>query len=305
MPKEKNFNPVAAQRKADKAREIKKGKTQLNAQRNEKLARRNPERLQRQIDELKEAEASGTPLRPRDREVLAQLEKDVKAINKAREALGDNAPTFSSSRRFDDRNGDDRRQRFDREERGRGGGMLGKRRRDGTKAEQQSDSSETDEDVRGIPMPRDTPPPIPRTFRKHNRGHNDEANTHHGPHALPAKPSVSAPVAPVAQAVYSSAPRLRNLQKESTSRFVPAAVKKKLDQVRGEGNRLLEPEELDRLEKEGYADAKKAPDATLDEIQNSTTEQRGKEQSEDAREASLDPEDVLLAAETDYNSTLA
>ena len=76
MPKERSFNPAAAQRKADKQKEIAKNKKQLQSQRNEKLARRNPERLQRQIDELKELEQRAV-LRPKDQETLKQLERDV------------------------------------------------------------------------------------------------------------------------------------------------------------------------------------------------------------------------------------
>ena len=61
MPKERSFNPAQQQRKADKQKEIAKNKKQLQNQRNEKLARRNPERLQRQIDELRELEAHYDP----------------------------------------------------------------------------------------------------------------------------------------------------------------------------------------------------------------------------------------------------
>ena len=64
MPKERSLNPVAAQHKADKQKALAKNKKQVQSQRNEKLARRNPERLQRQIDELKELEARGA-LRPK------------------------------------------------------------------------------------------------------------------------------------------------------------------------------------------------------------------------------------------------
>src|ERR1700761_7044962 len=101
MPKERSFNPAQQQRKADKQKEIAKNKKQLQNQRNEKLARRNPERLQRQIDELKELEQRGA-LRPKDKETLQQLERDVKGIRRAREALGDAAPKFPSHERRDD-----------------------------------------------------------------------------------------------------------------------------------------------------------------------------------------------------------
>ena len=47
------LNPAAAALKAQKQAAAKKGKAQVLAQRNERLARRNPDRLQRQIDDLK------------------------------------------------------------------------------------------------------------------------------------------------------------------------------------------------------------------------------------------------------------
>ncbi|KAF2177202.1 hypothetical protein K469DRAFT_677638 [Zopfia rhizophila CBS 207.26] len=237
MGKEKNYNPVQAAKKAEKQKQLKKQKANLQAQRNEKLARRNPARLQRDIDELKAREQSGD-IRPHDRQRLAQLEKDVAAIRKARETLGDNAPQFGRERGNEggDRGGSGRG-------RGRGGGILGKRRRDGGwKGRDGEESSETDEDVKDIPMPRDTPPPIPRWHR----------NTHPGD-SIEAPPESKKPTI-----VYEAAPEVRDLRKEAT-KFMPAAVQQKMRLVRGEvEGRLLEPEELDKLEKEGYMAAEKA-----------------------------------------------
>lgn len=239
MPKEKGFNPVAQQRKADKKKEIAKSRKNVQEQRNEKLARRNPDRLQKQIDELKDLETRGV-LRPKDKETLAQLEKDVRGIKRAREALGDKAPQFPSHQRRE--RPDARQEQQERRQ------HLGKRRRDEENAH--DSGSETDPEVRGIPMPRDTPPPIPRaTFQDPQIGPDGQRM----PHALPSKPT--APAAPP-QLVYSSAPQLRDLKKEAT-KFVPAAVRAKQKQARGEG-RLLEAEELDKLEQSGYYAAKKA-----------------------------------------------
>ncbi|KAF2453433.1 WW domain binding protein 11-domain-containing protein [Lineolata rhizophorae] len=212
--RDRALNPAAAARKAEKAKALKKSKAQVTAQRNEKLARRNPERLQRQIDELKALEARGEVLRPRDKQTLQELEKDVRAIRRAREALGDNAPQFPQRR--ERREGDGQR----------GGGnegcVLGKRTRDGHRVQRRRSSSvsssDTDPDARGIPMPRDTPPPIPR--RRRNRDHG-QVPQHEGLHALPPKPD-SAPEAP--KTVYSAAPQIRDLRKEATSKFVPVAV---------------------------------------------------------------------------------
>ncbi|RMZ83602.1 hypothetical protein DV738_g967, partial [Chaetothyriales sp. CBS 135597] len=85
--KDRALNPAAAQRKADKARALKKSRAQVQAQRNEKLARRNPERIQRQIDELKQLEATGD-IKQRERDILAELERDLKAVYRAKEAVG-------------------------------------------------------------------------------------------------------------------------------------------------------------------------------------------------------------------------
>jgi hypothetical protein len=53
-----------------------------------------------------------------------------------------------------------------------------------------------------------------------------------------------------AKTVYESAPVVRDLRKEAVA-FVPAVVRKKLEKGKGAGG-LLEPEEADRLEREGY-----------------------------------------------------
>ncbi|WEW61421.1 hypothetical protein PRK78_006911 [Emydomyces testavorans] len=233
--KERSVNPAQAQRRLEKQRALKKGKAELQARRNEKLARRNPERLQRQIDELKAIEESGQPLKPRERQILEGLEKDVRAVRKAREALGDRAPQFGGGETG-------RRQGRDRDH---DRGVLGKRRREGWDQRKQHDeSSDTDESVRNIPMPRDTPPPIPRQYQR--RGATDvEGGGERNFHRLPEKPPVEA------KTVYEAAPAIRNLQQEAVSKFVPAAVRMKQATAKGHG-KLVEPEEMDRLEKEGY-----------------------------------------------------
>lgn len=241
--KDRALNPAAQQRKLEKNAAIKKSKAEQKVRLNERLAKRNPDRLQRQIDDLKALEASGQ-IKPREKEILAGLERDVRAIRKAREAAGVRAPKFES-----------RPLRQPGEERNRGGGVLGKRRRDDERKDnhkREDSASDTDESVRNIPMPRDTPPPVPREYRRphpnQSQNHPDSLQTDQAqsqPHALPVKAAQS-------QTAYSSAPRLRDLKKEAVSRFIPAAVRRKQDAVQGKGGQLLEPEEYDRLEKEGY-----------------------------------------------------
>ncbi|KAJ5180080.1 WW domain binding protein 11 [Penicillium capsulatum] len=232
--KERSMNPAAAQRKQDKQKSLKKGKAEALARRNEKLARRNPDRMQRQINDLKSLEESGQQLRPHDKEVLKALEQDLRAVLKAREALGDKAPKFSKVHHGDRREGGD--------------AVLGKRRRDGGFSRfAESGNSETDEDVRQIPMPRDTPPPIPRQqHRKRGGDGHVPQPEHRGPHALPSRP----PAAPV-KTVYEAKPEIRDLRQEAINKFIPAAVQRKQDSIKGQG-KLLEPEEMDKLEKAGY-----------------------------------------------------
>lgn len=240
--KERSINPAQQQHKLDKAKALKKGKAELQARRNEKLARRNPERLQRQIDDLKALEKSGQ-IKPREKQILQQLETDVRAILKARESLGDKAPQF--------------RGRADHTNRqGRENSFLGKRGRDGERKSEwdgkreASTGSETDEDVRRIPMPKDTPPPIPQQHRRRSQGTGPNSEALGGErrlHELPEKPNQP----PVAQTTYESAPQIRDLRKEAVGRFVPNVVRKKQEAVKGIG-RLVEPEDLDRLEREGY-----------------------------------------------------
>ncbi len=246
MPKD--INPVAAQRKADKQKEIAKSRKVQQGQRNEKLARRNPERLQRQVDELKELEARGA-LRPKDKETLGQLERDLRGVRKAREVLGvkDEGPRRDGrggpgaggerDRRSDVR-GDVRQEQRDRRQ------QLGKRRRDEEDA--MDSGGDTDPEVRSIPMPRDTPPYVPRQTPRQSG-----ADGPRQPHGLPAKPVFEAP-----QTVYSSAPQLRDLKKEAV-RFMPAVVSQQRNRLKGQAGRLLEPEEVEKLEKSGYVAAPK------------------------------------------------
>jgi hypothetical protein len=274
MPKERSINPAAAQRKADKKKEIAKSRRTQETQRNEKLARRNPERLQRQVDELKELEANGS-LRPKDKENLAQLEKDLKGVRRAREALG----VKDEPRRDRDgaRNG---RQDVRQEQRERRQ-HLGKRRRDD---EVDADGSDTDPEVRSIPMPRDTPPPIPRqVFRDPQVGPGGQRV----PHGLPSKPVSSAPPPKL---TYGAAPQVKDLKKEAV-RFMPSVVSQQRNRVKGQG-RLLEPEELDKLEKGGYAAAQKAAD-------EAALEARFEQVSAEIRaeRADVDPDDELARLE--------
>jgi hypothetical protein len=223
MPKDRStLNPATAALKASKSRAIKKSRAAQHLQRSEKLARRNPHRLQRQIDALvEERERNGGVLRPRDKEMVEKWEREVGAVRRAKERMG-----------VEDEPVREREERGGRDE--RGGGVLGKRRRDGQRVH--GDESETDPEARDIPMPKDVEnmPPIPRR------------RPHHPQRDRPA------PEPALAQTVYSSAPQIRNLQKEAVSRFLPSSVASKIAATKGVPGKLLEPEEADALEKSGY-----------------------------------------------------
>jgi hypothetical protein len=215
---------------------------------------------------LRAIESSGGKLTSHEQKIAEELERDLKAVRKAREALGDKAPSFGSGARGGrdgDRGGRD----------GRGGGILGKRRREGD--EMESDESDVPEDVRSIPMPRDTPPPIPKEIldkwyqaRRQRNGHGGDGRGRQGTNAnntplgatsrippgsgsgenasdVPQKPTVEV------KTVYEAAPAIRDLRKEAVSAFVPAAVRLKMEKAKGKAG-LVEPEEADKLEREGY-----------------------------------------------------
>ena len=168
--------------------------------------------------------------------------------------LGDKAPTFSSNR-----GGGEARGRGD----GWGGrgsyGGPGKRKRE--REEEGSSGGETDESVKRIPWPRDTPPPIPRQRRDDRPRHSTNANSEplgaerrlqNREGAEAEVPDTTLPAKPAPKTTYESKPMVRDLRKEATARFVPSAVKRKIDATKGVGAKLLEEEEVEKLEKEGY-----------------------------------------------------
>lgn len=259
--KERSVNPAQQQRKLEKAKQLKKSRTELQARRNEKLARRNPERIQRQIDDIKALEASGD-IKPREKAILEELERDLKAVRKARESLGEKAPHFGGQQRR--REGDNNHT------------ILGKRRHDGERkhfhSRRESSGSDTDDSVRQIPMPEDTPPPIPREFRRYfpNEGTHDHQQPAHN-QALPRKPVA----APAPKMTYESAPQIRDLRKEAVGRFVPDVVRRKQDAAKGgPAGRLIEPEEMDRLEAEGYLRKEKEPRKPGDAVDENEAEKK-------------------------------
>ncbi|KAF5027290.1 hypothetical protein F66182_584 [Fusarium sp. NRRL 66182] len=236
MPKEKNYNPVQAQRKADKAKALKKGKHERQERMNEKLARKNPERIQKQIDDLKKITSSGGKLTRHEEQTLEGLEKEVRAVKKARETLGDKAPTFGRGWNRD---------------RDSGSGVLGKRRRGSDDAT--TSDEDIPDDIKSIPMPRDTPPPIPKEVMDKWYAERRAKRAAENPTRPDDEDRQQKKETPAAEAktVYEAKPMVRDLRKEAVSAFVPTAVKMKMNKGQGQGG-LMEPEEADRLEQEGY-----------------------------------------------------
>ena len=247
MAKLKNdINPALAAHKAAKNKSIKKGKADVQAQRNERLGKQNPERIQRQIDELRE---SGD-LRPQDRQKISDLEKSLKSVEKARKALGERAPEFRPLRDF--------KQDGDR------GGALGKRKRehgqDRHRDDQKRDgeeSSETEEDVRKIPWPKDVEniQPIPR--RQNQRSQPDDAGA--ATNKLPEKPAQ--PV--VARTTYSGSAQLRDIQQDAVNAFLPQHRKPAVPA----SETTMSTEDKAQAEADGLTAAKKAADAAEKEAE--------------------------------------
>ncbi|KAK6354516.1 hypothetical protein TWF696_003659 [Orbilia brochopaga] len=222
MAKDRTLNPAAAHLKSEKAKAHAKAQKQRLQQRQEKLARRNPDRIQRQIDELKAKGDKGLALSAHEKKTLEDLERDLKGVKKAREALGVPAEQERHGR-DGDRGGFQGRGRG----RGRGGGDGRDRRpayrgRDGDGDGDDSDAS-TASSVASIPLPTG-PPPLPQL----QIGRKDAEPLAAHLTGLPARPGESGAPAdqqPAAQPVvtYSSAPVMRDLKKEATV-FMPAAV---------------------------------------------------------------------------------
>ncbi|KAI4128256.1 MAG: hypothetical protein LQ338_002833 [Usnochroma carphineum] len=242
MPRDtRTVNPASAHLKSQKAQAIRRSKLAVSAQRNERLAQRNPSLLERQIADLQSlAQSSPTGgLNAREKKQLEELERQLSQVRRAREKVG-----------VKDEDGKGKGGGAGRGS-GAGRGVLGKRGRgdEGRRRwgeEETSSGSETDESVRRIPMPRDTPPPIPPRYR-HGGGRGDhdrsgKRNANLEPlgegrerqvHALPTKPE--------ARTTYEAKPVVRDLRKEAVKAFMPAVVARKVGAVKGEpgvGQRL-------------------------------------------------------------------
>lgn len=131
-------------------------------------------------------------------------------------------------------------------------------------------------------MPRDTPPPIPKEvmdkwWAKRRAKRNANANSEPlgrdrgigGEDSSRQGSATATTPAPVVEAktIYEAKPMVRDLRKEAVA-FVPAVVRSKLDKSQGKGS-LMEPEEADRLEQEGYL--KPAPGAQPTEMEMDAT----------------------------------
>lgn len=283
MAREKGTqNPATAALKQQKTASIKKQKAQIIAQRTAKLARRNPDRLQKQIDELEaQKQTQGGKLRPKDTGTLEGLVRDLGRVRKAREVElaasgggrawweggGENGSGVLGKRSRGEGEGD-RKSGGRRPQYGDRNGNHDNRHRDRNRNRNHTPTSDaepdTDPDVRTIPMPRDTPPPIPPRRLRENRNSQPRTQSHNSGtrRGLPSQsaafrsrpshdddnfppyhdftsnadnastPSTDLPqraqAKTAAKTTYTSAPVLRDLRKEAVSRFMPAAVAAKV-----------------------------------------------------------------------------
>lgn len=115
-------------------------------------------------------------------------------------------------------------------------------------------------------MPRDTPPPIPKEVMDKwwakRRARQSAERAEAGGDEKKREPQKAAPVEP--QTVYESKPVVRDLRKEAVAAFVPTSVMMKMKKGKGQDG-LMEPEEADRLEKEGYLKAREVGEAEAGE----------------------------------------
>ena len=183
--------------------------------------------------------------------MLEELERDVGRVRKAREEVGVQSGGGGVL--------------LGKRGRGEGGGRA--REREKREREREVEESSTDESVRQIPMPRDTPPPLPRVWRGCRAGNANAEPLGRGREgrvvggggevaggAGAGVGDAEARTPQPSQVVYEAKPAVRDLRREAVQRFVPGAVARKLGAKRGEGSRLLEEEEVERLEREGYGD---------------------------------------------------
>ena len=215
---------------------------------------------------MKQLEAKGD-IKQREKDILAGLERDLRAVQKAREQTGQSSGPSDRTRGQGRRDGE-------RESGSGGGSILGKRNYNGDRKQdwqhrRENDSGdETDESVRRIPMPEDTPPPVPREHRRYFN-----------------KPQEQQQEQKPVQTTYSAAPQIRDLKKEAVNKFVPNVVRRKQDAVTGKGG-LIEPDEMDRLEAEGYykpkAEVKNGEDA-IDEDARRLAEEEARFEKEMAK----------------------
>ncbi|KAF3915783.1 hypothetical protein ABW20_dc0110008 [Dactylellina cionopaga] len=227
MAKDRTLHPATAHLKAEKSKAQAKSQKLRLQQRQERLAHRNPERIQRQIDEMRQKEEKGLTLTPYEKKTVEELEKEVKAVRKAREVAGV-LPSETDKERG--QRSDRGRGRGDSGFRGRGrgggrGGDQGRQRFDNRGGDDGNDSdASTASSVLNIPLPTG-PPPIPQL--QIGRKDADPLPAHLT--GLPSKPGAArVDAARASQPVvttYSSAPVMRDLKKEAAV-FMPAVVQK-------------------------------------------------------------------------------
>ncbi|KAG4301714.1 hypothetical protein PCANB_001804 [Pneumocystis canis] len=251
MVKEKNYNPAQEFHKKRKREYIKKAKAEKQKLRDEKLARRDPNKIEAQIHEFKRLEEKGQ-LSALDRSNLSILESDLKKVLKARKHIG---PIIESEKtKARDAKEEKRLQKIPKNPKKSiyydpiynpyGVPPPGMPYKEWSDTE--DDKPSTPESIAAIPMPEGSPPPsscllykkekklyqkrfkhLNKTLQEnvsisqtplHSENRNKDENNGFV-EEIP--PLTSTPII-----VYSADSILRDLKKESTA-FIPTAVRRK------------------------------------------------------------------------------
>lgn len=254
MAKEKNYNPAQEFHKKKKQERIKKAKSEKQKLRNEKLAKKDPNKIEAQIHELKMLDIKGQ-LSALDRMNLKILESDLKKIKRARKHMG---PIIESEKtKARDAKEEKKLQKIPKNPKKSiyydpvfnpygvpPPGMPYKEWSDMEESEISSEGQSTPESIAAIPMPPGSPPPSayldkkrkrkrPKNLKHSNKELKENMNFSHSSYhtekriqnnnSIKEESSIPAPTPTI---VYSANSILRDLKKESTA-FIPTSVQRK------------------------------------------------------------------------------
>jgi hypothetical protein len=243
MPKDKSLgtNPALKFHKENKRNLLKKVKAERASARDAKLQQRRPDQIQAQINELKALESAGK-INATDKRLLESLEHDLHRLRRLR-ASGKSSGTIITSDNLQ-RRAELQAQRstrlpkvpqrsvyYDAVFNPTGAPPPGMPYKEIADEEESDSGGSTSSSVANIPMPSGTPPPLPQ------RAHNQLSAQSKARQPAKGRPgrvastdattevTKSLQAASPVQTIYSAAPVLRDLIKDS-ARFVPSKIKR-------------------------------------------------------------------------------